>query len=178
MKNIRTLAEGVDQSNEQLSRTFIVPEERPDVGSPPPQIEELKVPKISAAEAKIGQEKTAFTDGRKEIAFSREAEELDNLLHSISRSGGKLEVTGTAARAGRRRSEERRRAGGEEGEELAQEVIVVVGSRHDPVAAGPRRVLARRRALLRGRPDPAGLGLALAFGRRGALGRRWPRDRR
>ena len=97
VKNIRTLAQGVDQSNEQLSRTFIVPEERPDVGEPPPQIEELKVPRISAAEARIGQEKTAFTDGRKELAVSREAEELHNLIHSISRSGGKVDVTGNVS---------------------------------------------------------------------------------
>jgi hypothetical protein len=95
VKNVRTLAEGVDQSNAQLSRTFIVPDERPDVGSPPPQIEELKVPRISAAEAKIGQEKRAFNDGRKELAVSREAEEFHNLIHSLSRSGGKVDVTGT-----------------------------------------------------------------------------------
>jgi hypothetical protein len=80
VKNVRTLAEGVDQSNAQLSRTFIVPEEA-DVGSPPPQIEELKGP----AFRRRGQdrpEKRAFNDGRKELA-AREAEEFHNLIHSF-----------------------------------------------------------------------------------------------
>ena len=99
VKNIRTLAQGVDQSNEQLSRTFIIPEERPDVGQPLPQIEELKVPRISAAEAKVGQEKRAFNDGRKELSVTREAEEFHNLIHSLSRSGGKVDVTGAVTGA-------------------------------------------------------------------------------
>ncbi len=94
VKNVRTMAQGVDQANSELSRTFIVPDERPVVGPPPPLIEELKVPHITAAQARIGQEKRAFNDGRKELAVSREAEEFHNLVHALSRSQGKLDVTG------------------------------------------------------------------------------------
>lgn len=95
VKNVRTMAEGMDQANSELSRTFIVPDERPVVGPPPPLIEELKVPRISAAQARIGQEKRAFNDGRKELAVSREAEAFHELVHALSRSQGKLDVTGT-----------------------------------------------------------------------------------
>jgi hypothetical protein len=95
VKTVRTLAQNVDQANEELSRTFIVPDERPIVGPPPPIIEELKVPRISAAEARIGQEKRAFNDGRKELPVSKQAEEFHNLVHSLVRSGGKVDVTGT-----------------------------------------------------------------------------------
>jgi len=93
VKTVQTLALNVDQANEELSRTFIVPDERPIVGPPLPIVEELKVPRISAAEARAGQEKRAFNDGRKELAMSREAEEFHNLVHSLARSGGKVDVT-------------------------------------------------------------------------------------
>lgn len=87
--NVRTVAEQVDRANAELSRTFITPDERPVVGPPDPVIEELKIPRISAEEARRGQEKRAFNDGRPEIEVSREAEALHELIHSISRSGGK-----------------------------------------------------------------------------------------
>jgi len=94
VKSVRTLAVNVDQSNAELSRTFIAPDERPVVGPPPPVVEELKVPRISAAEARIHQEKRAFNDGRKELAVSREAEEFHKVVHSLWKSGGKVNVTG------------------------------------------------------------------------------------
>jgi hypothetical protein len=93
VKSVRSLALNVDQSNEELSRTFIVPDERPIVGPPPPIIEKLNVPHISDEEARRGQEKRAFNDGREELPVSREAEEFHNLVHSLSRSGGKVNVT-------------------------------------------------------------------------------------
>jgi hypothetical protein len=96
---VRTLAQNVDQANEELSRTFIRPDERPIVGAPPPIIEDLKVPRISAAEARRGQEKRAFNDGREELPVSREAEELHTLIHSLSRSGGKVTFAGAGTRA-------------------------------------------------------------------------------
>jgi hypothetical protein len=95
VRTVRTLALSADQANEELSRTFIVPDERPIVGPPPPIIEKLNVPRISDAEARRAQEKRAFNDGRKELAVSREAEELHNLIHSLYKSGGKVDVTGT-----------------------------------------------------------------------------------
>jgi hypothetical protein len=99
VKTIRTLALNADQANEELSRTFIVPDERPIVGPPPPIIEKLNVPRISAEEARRSQEKRAFNDGRKELAVSREAEELHKLIHSLYKSGGKVDVTGSVTRA-------------------------------------------------------------------------------
>ena len=102
VKSVRTLALNADQANEELSRTFIVPDERPIVGPPPPIIEKLQVPRISAAEARAGQEKRAFNDGRKELAVSKQAEELHDLVHSLSRSGGKLDVTGIGKRSSTR----------------------------------------------------------------------------
>jgi hypothetical protein len=92
VKTVRKLALEVDQAHEELSRTFITPDQRPAVGPPPPVIEELKVPRISAAEARAGQEKRAFNDGRKELAVSRDAEEFHNVVHSLSKSGGKVNV--------------------------------------------------------------------------------------
>ena len=92
VKTVRTLALEVDQAHEELSRTFITPDQRPAVGPPAPVIEELKVPRISAAEARAGQEKRAFSDGRKELAVSRDAEEFHNVVHSLSKSGGKVNV--------------------------------------------------------------------------------------
>jgi hypothetical protein len=92
VKTVRTLTEHIDLTNEEMSRTFISPQQRPMVGSPPPEIEELTVPKISAEQARIGQEKRAFNDGRKEMAMSVEAEAFHEKIHSISRSGGKMEV--------------------------------------------------------------------------------------
>jgi hypothetical protein len=103
------LALNADKANEELSRTFITPDERPIVGPPPPIIEELKVPRISAAQARIGQQKRAFNDGRKELAVSREAEEFRKLVHSLAESGGKLDVTGPGTGAGRRRRRQRTR---------------------------------------------------------------------
>lgn len=77
------------------------------VGPPEPIIEALEVPKISAAEARRGQEKRAFNDGRPEVAVSREAQAMHEAIHTISRSGGKeLAVPKRGSRNGgkRRRS--------------------------------------------------------------------------
>jgi hypothetical protein len=91
VQQVRTLAEHVDIANEELSRTFITPDRRPEVGPPPPIIEKLDVPRISAEAARIGQQKTAFNDGREEIAISKEAAEFREVVHSLARSGGKVD---------------------------------------------------------------------------------------
>jgi hypothetical protein len=85
VKTVRTLAENVDRSNEELSRTFIEPEERPAIARTAARAEErIELPKISAAEARRTQEKRAFPDDRKEI-ISKEAEELHEFIHSMSK---------------------------------------------------------------------------------------------
>jgi hypothetical protein len=91
VKTVRTLAVNLDLANEQMSRSFVSPDQRPAVGPPPPEIEELNVPQISEEEAHRGQEKLAFNDGRAEIAITRDAEEFHQRIHSLSRSGGKAE---------------------------------------------------------------------------------------
>ena len=112
VKNMRAVAAGVDQANEELSRTFIVPDERPIVGPPEPIIEKLRVPVISAAEARRGQEKRAFNDGRKELAVSKKAQKFHELVHSLSQRGaaeakrarkGARKAAKAPARKGRRR---------------------------------------------------------------------------
>jgi len=92
VKTVRSMALNVDAANAELSRAFIAAEERPAVGPPPPEIEELAVPQISEEQARIGQEKRAFNDGREEVAVSAEAEEFHRQIHAISRSGGKADL--------------------------------------------------------------------------------------
>ncbi len=88
-RNVSHMALNIDRANEELSRSFITPDERPVVGPPAPIIEALKPPRISAEQARLGQEKRAFNDGRKELAVSREAEAYHRAIHAISLSGGK-----------------------------------------------------------------------------------------
>lgn len=89
VKNVSSLALNVDRANEELSRSFITPDERPVVGPPAAVVEALKPPRISAEQVRLGQEKRAFNDGRKELAVSREAEAYHRAVHAISLTGGK-----------------------------------------------------------------------------------------
>jgi hypothetical protein len=107
IQTVRNVALNVDEASAELSRTFIGPAERPFIAIPEPLVEELVVPKISAAEARRGQQKIAFVDGRKELAVSKEAEQLHELIHNLWRSGGKDLVTQTRGRA--RKAAPRRR---------------------------------------------------------------------
>ncbi len=107
IQTVRNVALNVDEASAELSRTFIGPAERPFIAIPEPLVEELVVPKISAAEARRGQHKIAFVDGRKELAVSKEAEQLHELIHNLWRSGGKELVTQTRGRA--RKAAPRRR---------------------------------------------------------------------
>ncbi|MGB8858951.1 MAG: kelch repeat-containing protein [Ilumatobacteraceae bacterium] len=89
---IGAIAATVDQTNAELSHAFIGREERPQVGTPEPEIEELAVPKISAAEAHVHQEKIAFAEGDDRVAqVSTEAAALHDVIHALSRSGGKVD---------------------------------------------------------------------------------------
>jgi hypothetical protein len=94
-KQLGTVAGQVDRVNEELSRSFIKPEERPEPGLPTPLIEELKLPRIGGEALRLGREKHAFQDGRKEVAVSRELEALHQLVHNLWRSGGKLDIRGS-----------------------------------------------------------------------------------
>ena len=54
-----------------MARSFIKPEERPDVVTPEPEIEPVEPRKLGAEEARIGQIKRAYNDGREEKAHQR-----------------------------------------------------------------------------------------------------------
>ena len=110
LQNVRNVARNVDESNAEFSRTFIGPDERPFVATPEPLVEELAVPKISAAEARLGQQKDAFADGRKELAVSKEAEELHDRIHNLWRSGGKPVATGRRGRTLTKTARRRRKS--------------------------------------------------------------------
>jgi len=104
VRTVRTVAEGVDMANEELGRAFIVPEERPEVGAPDPIIEKIDATRISAAEARRGQEKHEFIRGHK-VKSSKEAERLHDIIHG--------KIKGKAPRnpgrkAGAKRSTKRR----------------------------------------------------------------------
>jgi hypothetical protein len=92
-RTIQTVASAVDQTNAELARSFIVPDERPAVGPPEPEIEELNVRKISEAEAHAFQEKEGFADGDdRQLTISDEASDLHEVIHNLWRSGGKLDL--------------------------------------------------------------------------------------
>ena len=137
-----------------------MPDERPIVGPPPPIIEELNVPRISAAEARRGQEKRAFNDGRKELAVSSEAEELHNLIHSLYKSGGKVDVTVTGRIRGARTTA--RNESNREEDNGARERRDDRRRRQPPRLGGDcsRGRVARRGPVLGGGSHAAGLGLA------------------
>ena len=61
---------------------------------------------------RAGQEKRAFNDGRKELLQTRQALEFHDVVHSLSRSGGKVNVKGiaTAKRATARKKVAKRRS--------------------------------------------------------------------
>jgi hypothetical protein len=90
---IRTVAATVDQTNAELARSFIGREERPAVGPPEPEIEELRVREISEEEAHALQEKVAFAaDDDRQLVVSDVANDLHDVIHSLWKSGGKLDL--------------------------------------------------------------------------------------
>ena len=98
LQNVRALAMQLDQVQQDLERTFIKPEERPDVGPPPPEIGSVEPRKISPAEAQKAQIKRAYNDGRKEQAFSKEADDFRKKVHNLSKQGGGMQSAKKGAR--------------------------------------------------------------------------------
>jgi hypothetical protein len=88
LQTVRSVSAQLDEVQQEMKRSFIKPEERPDVGiTPEPEIEPVEPRKISAAEARIGQIKRAFNDGRKEEALSKEADAIRQKVHNLSGQG-------------------------------------------------------------------------------------------
>jgi hypothetical protein len=90
---VRALSSHFDEVQLQMGRSFIRPDERPELaGAPAPEIEPIEPRKISAEEARIGQIKRAFNDGREEKAFSKDADQFRLVVHNLSKladKGGK-----------------------------------------------------------------------------------------
>jgi hypothetical protein len=90
---IQTIAQTVDQTNAELARSFIKEEERPAVGPPEPEIEDLNVRRISARDAEAFQEKEGFAEGDdRQLVISDEADDLHEVIHNLWSSGGKLDL--------------------------------------------------------------------------------------
>jgi hypothetical protein len=104
LQTVRSVSAQLDEV-QQMTRSFIKPEERPEVGGlPPPEIETIKPRKLSAAEAQIAQIKHAYNDGRQEKALTKEADAIRRKVHNLSGQG--VEKTATkkvSGKAGKRR---------------------------------------------------------------------------
>lgn len=93
MRTVQTIAATVDQTHAELSRAFINRDERPVVGPPEPEIEKLHIPQVSEEQAKANQEKIAFAVGDdRKLVVDDAAEDLHTVIHTISRSQGKLDL--------------------------------------------------------------------------------------
>ncbi|MEK6287740.1 MAG: hypothetical protein AABO57_18640 [Acidobacteriota bacterium] len=88
LQTVRSMSTQLDEVQQEMTRSFIKPEERPEVGGPPPpEIEPIEPRKISAAEGRIGQIKRAFNDGRKEQSLTKEADAIRQKVHNLSGQG-------------------------------------------------------------------------------------------
>jgi len=88
LQTVRSMSTQLDEV-QQMTRSFIKPEERPEVGGPPPpEIEPIEPRKLSAAEARIGQIKRAYNDGREEQRLTKEADAIRERVHNLSKQGG------------------------------------------------------------------------------------------
>ncbi len=87
----RAWATQMDQAQQQFARAFIRPEERPEVGVQEPLVDFVAPRALTAEEARIGQIKHAYNDGREEQAVSKEADAFRKKIHggSPERGGGK-----------------------------------------------------------------------------------------
>lgn len=89
LHTVRAVSSQLEEVQQEMKRSFIKPEERPEVGiTPEPEIEPIRPRKLSAEDARIGQIKEAFNDGRKEKAFSKEAEAFRQRVHNPTKKGG------------------------------------------------------------------------------------------
>jgi hypothetical protein len=80
VRTVRLVAETIDVANEELSRSFITPAERPRVGPPEPIVEDIVPRRISAAEARRAQEKHEYIRGHK-VVVSERAKRLHDEVH-------------------------------------------------------------------------------------------------
>jgi hypothetical protein len=82
VRTVQLVAETIDVANEELSRSFITPAERPRVGPPEPIVEDIVPRRISAAEARVAQEKHEYIRGHK-VVVSERAKRLHDEVHGL-----------------------------------------------------------------------------------------------
>lgn len=96
-QTVRAIATSIDQTNAILARSFIAKEERPEVGHPEPELTELYVPKVDEKAAEPNQEKEGFAKGdKRKLVIDQAAEDLHTVIHSIWKSGGKIDLRSVA----------------------------------------------------------------------------------
>jgi hypothetical protein len=107
LETVRSVSAQLEEV-QQMTRSFIKPEERPEVGEPPPpEIEPIKPRRLSAAEARIGQIKRAYNDGREEKTLSKKADAIRQKVHNLS--GQSAETKATKKAGGKAASKRRRK---------------------------------------------------------------------
>lgn len=90
---VRAVTAASDEMGAQLARAFIEPDERPDIGLPEPVVVEPTVPMpVEGVHGSAEKRAFALDDPRTELAVPEEAEQLHQLIHSISRSGGTIDL--------------------------------------------------------------------------------------
>lgn len=82
VEKVRSVAESVDAIAEELGRAFISPDQRPAVGPPEPEVEDVEPRQISAEEAERAQTKHEEIRGRK-VVVSEEAQRLHDQIHGL-----------------------------------------------------------------------------------------------
>jgi hypothetical protein len=95
VRTVRLVAESIDVANEELSRSFITPAERPRVGPPEPIVEDIVPRRISASEAREAQEKHEYIRGHKVIVSER-AKRLHDEVHGRVSEGRRTAKKTTA----------------------------------------------------------------------------------
>ena len=85
LDSVRSLSTQLEEVQQTMKRSFIKPEERPELLRPEPEIEPIEPRKLSDEEARIGQIKRAYNDGREEKQLTKEADEIRRKVHNLSK---------------------------------------------------------------------------------------------
>ena len=86
-QTVRAMADSVDAINDQFGRSFIQPEQRPEVGPPEPVIEHIEPREISDEEAERAQTKHEFIRGERVVA-TEDGQRLHDEIHDAGGQDG------------------------------------------------------------------------------------------
>ena len=175
VRTVRLVAETIDVANEELSRSFITPAERPRVGPPEPIVEDIVPRRRSRRRRRAGRRRSMSTSAATRWS-SRSAPSGSTTRSTVASARPGERRRRPLPRRRRRRSardpSRRRHHGDGRSDRRPRQP-----PRHG--GDGPRAALARRRALLCGGSHPARLVLAVAArGRPGDVGDRRRRGSR